>query len=209
MLINVQWSDVKSFAQARSLSLQWVIANNIYFISGIDGSTELTCQIPLDNSEDQLDFETNFKANGNKILVPKDTAGLPLSGNNPFSSKTLPGHKLYFRGTGSQYSLNAGSNILSYVIPYNWVKFTGIEVINAESLDQISVSILDTATGTYSSVPNYNLNQFAFSINVGPGQWRYETPYDADLYQGVVVSITYTSVSAKTLGINFIFNQVV
>jgi len=33
--------------------------------------------------------------------------------------------------------------------------------------------------------------------------------YDADLYSGLIVRAVYTSLSAKTIGINYILNEVV
>ena len=69
MQINVSWSDLKAFAEQRSVSVQWIIANDRYNLAAIDGAMELTAQIPIvespENGSDQKDFEDNFKPKGN------------------------------------------------------------------------------------------------------------------------------------------------
>lgn len=128
-----------------------------------------------------------------------------------FAQKELPDIQkvLFKRVVGIQHSLSSGSNVITYSIPYNWVKITGLEIINGENLDTVSVEILDTPTGTVSSIPNYKLNQFAFNVNVSKDYYEHKSEYDADLYLNLQIKITYTSLSAKTIGVNFILNEVV
>ena len=70
MIINVPWCDLKAFAIARSTSIQWIIANGSYYLSAVDGPTEVTSKIIMDGSDtsDQTDFETNYKTNGNQSI---------------------------------------------------------------------------------------------------------------------------------------------
>lgn len=72
MKINVPWSDIKSFFVSRDVGLQWIVANNQYYLFASDGPMEVTAQIPMDGSasDDQTDFETNYKNDANKPLLP-------------------------------------------------------------------------------------------------------------------------------------------
>jgi hypothetical protein len=202
MIIEVDWIQFKSFVTSRSLSIQWVSINDNYWLKGFDGAFSLECIIPLDNtlSADTVDFETNFKANGNKSLPQQ---------NQPFASKVLPnGKKLYKREHGIQASLSTGNNNIFFTIPYPWVKIIGIEIFGGEHLDYCDLMILDSSTGTYSGVANYQLNQFGYTVNVAAGEYEEENAYDADLYQGMQIKIVYNSQSAKTICINFNLSEV-
>lgn len=130
-----------------------------------------------------------------------------------FASKELPElqKKLYKRVHGVQNIVSPGSNTIIYTIPYAWVKITGMEIIAGDNLDTISVEILDSTAGTYSTIPNYKLNQFAYNINIAKDYYEHKSEYDADLYLNMQIKITYTSISItnKTIGLNFIMNEVI
>jgi hypothetical protein len=126
----------------------------------------------------------------------------------PFTAKTIDNKKLYKRVHGIQSALSTGQNTLLFTIPYPWVKITALQCVGGELLDTASLYILDSTVGTYSGIPNYQLNQFGFTVNVAPEFHEYRSSYDADLYQGMQVKVLYTSVSNKTVGVNFILNEV-
>lgn len=126
-----------------------------------------------------------------------------------FASKTLlSGHKLYKREHGQKYTLSAGSNDLYFTVPYSWVKIIGVEIIGGELGDTTDMIILDSTSGTYSGVPNYQLNQFGYTVNIAPEEYEEENAYDANLYQGMQIKFVYESVSAKTIGINLNLTEV-
>jgi len=127
---------------------------------------------------------------------------------SPFSSKTLGINKLFKRVHGITSSVTQGSNEILFTIPYNWVKITGIQVVSGENLDNISMFVLDSTTGTYSNIPNYTLNQFGFTVNVTKDNFIYDSEYDADLYIDMQIKIVYSSASSKIIGFNFIMNEV-
>lgn len=200
--MKVLWSEFKPFIQTRSLSIQWVVVGDNYVMRGIDGFFSLLCIIPTDRdlSPDTIDFEDNFKAAGNKSL-PQQV--------QPFASKSLPnGKKLFKRYHGEQYNVTGGVNTLLYTISYSQVKIVGVDVINAEAGDRIDLLVLDSITGTYTTVPNYILNQFAFGVSTSKDFFRQESNYDADLYLGMQIKIVFTSQSDKTIGINFNLSEV-
>src|ERR1035437_8762856 len=70
MELNVDWTTIKDFVNARSLSVQYFAYQGTYFIWAFDGPVELMARIPIvsptPNPSDQYDFETNFQSNGNK-----------------------------------------------------------------------------------------------------------------------------------------------
>lgn len=116
--------------------------------------------------------------------------------------------KLFARNTGIQAAVAAGPNVINYTASYPWAKIVGVEIIGGETLDTASLIVYDTPAGTYSGVPNQLLNQFGFNVNVAPDKYERTAQFDADLYQGMVISFEYNSVSAKTLGINILMNEV-
>jgi hypothetical protein len=145
--------------------------------------------------------------------MPLPETALPITvvATPPFGSKTIGINgvtkHLYARYAGFQASLVTGSNILTYAVSYPWVKMLGIEAINCEALDIADLEILDTATGTYSGHPNAVLNQFGYSINLPANYYRQQAEFDVDLYSGMVVRLTYTSISDKMVGVNLLMNE--
>ena len=178
-MINVGWLDFKSFLAQRKVVVQYVTLNGQYFLWAFDGPMSLSAQISISDtpSGDQIDFETNFKSLGNK------SPNLPISINDQpaFASKTLGTKKLYKRVQGIQQACTLGDNTILFTIPFPWVKITGIEVIAGEALDKISLFVLDTLMGTYSTIPNYTLNQFGYLVNVSKDYYEHKSEFDADL----------------------------
>lgn len=78
--LSVTWTDVKAFSTARTIPVQWVLTNNVYQIYCFDGPFNLHCTIATDGTDatNQTDFETNFKAAGNKKIAPKGNSGNPI-----------------------------------------------------------------------------------------------------------------------------------
>ena len=199
-MIKRDWTSFKSYIQSKGVYPQYFGSTEKYELFYATDGLIFTCTIFKDGDVDQIDFETNFKSksNANNSIL-----------NNPFAAKTLPNSKkLYKREHGIQQALTAGSNIFVFTIPYTWVKILGIEVVNGEALDYCDLNILDSVTGTYTTIPNYKLNQFGFSVNICKDYYEEENSYDADLYQGMQIQIIYQSVSAKTIGINFNLSEV-
>lgn len=208
--MELSWTDFKTFVSSRSLSIQWVVAGANYYLKAYDSVFSFECVIPTDRavSSETVDFEDNFKAAGNV----KVSSNVSVQSTAPFGAKSLiiSGvlKKFYARNTGVQYALSSGSNLLEYTIGYPWVKMIGIECIGAESLDTAELKVYDNSSGTYSGVPNALLNQFGYTLNMAKDFYRRESPFEADLYAGMLLKVTYVSVSAKTIGVNFIMNEV-
>lgn len=70
MEIRTDWANLKSFAEERNLPVQWVDYNGNYYLSAHDGPFSLSTLISQEDSEneDLVDFEDNFKDDGNKTV---------------------------------------------------------------------------------------------------------------------------------------------
>lgn len=204
--LSASWFDLKTFIDQRKVICQWASLNGSYHVYASDSGFGLSCLLSQDGSAaaDVLDFETNYKAAGNK----SPAQGLVITATPAFAAKTIGTKKLYKRVHGIKQALTVGINTILFTIPYPWVKITDLEIVGGETLDDVSLCVLDTATGTYSTVANSMLDQFGFSVNVASGCYRYTSEFDADFYQNMQIKIVYNSISAKNVGINFILNEV-
>lgn len=206
--MEATWELVKNFATTYQVSIQWVDVGNLYFLKAFQGQFEVQCYLLKDGGADQIDFETNYKPSGNQTS-PAQTV---VQGVPPYGSKTIvinnATKKLFARFTGIQSSVSTGDNTITYTATYPWSKILGVEVINCEALDTADLKVFDTAAGTYSGTPNALLNQFAFAINLPKDFYQRMAQFDADLYQGMIIQITYNSKSNKTIGINFLLDEV-
>lgn len=138
-----------------------------------------------------------------KIVTVQSLPAAPAFVSNRWGDKSL-----FLRVHGVQVLLVAGSNTIDFTVPYDWAKISGADFFGTEHLDSASLLVLDSTTGTYTSVPNYQLNQFGFSANLRANYHSHASPYDANLYIGMRIRIVYESVSAKTLGINYMLHEV-
>jgi hypothetical protein len=132
-------------------------------------------------------------------VFPKDVNGNIVLQNAPFGSKRVKEGSLYTRMHGVQYAIDAGVNTIEFPIPYVQCKISGVEFVNSEDLDTVSLEVYMGTT---------KLNQFGFSVNLTKEMYKYESNYDADLFAGLKLVIQYTSLSAKTIGINYILHEV-
>lgn len=163
-----------------------------------------------------IDGASNIVGVSNQIDFLKDDmrnvtiTSLPSMGS--FTSKTIKTggvtKSLFRRVTGIKSSLSIGENTILFTVPYAWVKVTGAQMIGGEIGDTSNFMVLDSTAGTYTGVPNYQLNQFGFNVNIAKDFFESRSQFDADLYVGMQIKLVYTSISAKTIGINFILDEV-
>lgn len=124
-----------------------------------------------------------------------------------FASKKIGAKKLYTRATGKIFTLVEGANTLDFTVPFNEVKFNGLEIDKCKFGEKVSLKVLDTATGLLTTVPNYVLNQFGFDINLPDGFYRRMSDYDADLFIGLQIRVEYFAVEARNIGINYMLHE--
>ncbi len=125
-----------------------------------------------------------------------------------FASKKIGDKNLFKRGHGITKVCAIGENETIFVVNYAWAKITALEIINGSVGDTVSLFVLDSTVGTYTSISNYVLNQFAYNLNVAEKFYSKKSEYDADLYAGMQIKIVYNSVNEKTIGLNFDLNEV-
>lgn len=124
------------------------------------------------------------------------------------SKTTADGKKLFKRVHGIRADVVVGTNTITWTIPYPHAKFLSIEFTEGLGAETAELNILDTATGTYSGVPNYKLNQFGFTTNIPKDFYAHKSEFDADLYQGMIIEVTFNAKATNNIGINFVLNEV-
>lgn len=131
----------------------------------------------------------------------------------PFASKKLSsGKSLFRRKHGKKETIISGEEKdIIFDVPYGNCKINKLEVIDANALDRIDLMVLDTPTGSISSVPNYMLNQFGFDVIVSDLLYSDKSDYDADLIKDMQIKIVYKNDGDqdKTVGFNIIFHEVI
>ena len=193
---DVSWSNIKSFADSRKISIQYDTFPTYYELDAFDQSFSRSCILHRDAGADVVDFETNYKM----LKCNKSPNQIPT-----FKSKFVDGKKLYTRAHGFRKTLIAGENIFTYLVPYMMAKLDGMEIVDGESGDYLDLYIVDTDgtnTAPYHQVNDQVLNQFGFTRNIAKDFYPLKSKYDSDLKKDMKIKFVYNSVSAKTIGIN-------
>lgn len=125
----------------------------------------------------------------------------PLSSNIDTTGK-----KLFARMTGiPAVSVPANSSHdFDYILTYDEVKINSTEVIGCNAHDTVDFMIYDTDTGTYTTVPNFLLNQYGFGVNLKQDFHSFHSEYPGTLNVGMKVRVRYhnNSNSATTVSVN-------
>lgn len=131
---------------------------------------------------------------------------LPL----PFASKDLPnGKKLFRRKHGYEFIVSNGVSIHEITVPYPQAKINELEVLNQGLNCKVNLRVIDTAAGTYSTIPNYVLDQFGFNVNLKPSFFEDTSQYDADVYLGMKIQLEINNPNADfTMAVNIVFHEV-
>jgi hypothetical protein len=124
-----------------------------------------------------------------------------------FSAKVIGGKKIFSRITGKKFPVIVGLNTLDFSIPKNEMKMNGVEITNGKEGETVNFKVLDTPTGTISTVPNYTLNQFAFDLNLPNGFYSQRSNYDADVIKDLVIRIEINAVEARDLCVNYLLHE--
>lgn len=139
------------------------------------------------------------------IVPDRDATGATINRLATFSSK----ENHFFRGHGRTFTAAANSmTVMEYALMHTKAKFNGAEILGTALGDKVNFKILDTATGTYSTVPNFLLNQFGFDWNMNEGSHKEIIPYTSTLFMGMRIIIEYTNSGAsKTIGVNYYLHE--
>lgn len=158
-----------------------------------------------DTSTEWTEYVDNYQASANQPIDHE---------RPPFGSKKLPNNKSLFRRIhGLSLTLDGTLNAqkTTFVVPYTAAKITSTEIVGAKLGDSIDFKVLDTAAGTVTTIPNYPLNQFGFSVYPSENRYEQKSEYDADLFVGLQLEITVTPVNTdvRTVYFNLVLHEVI
>jgi hypothetical protein len=198
------WNFLKQTVLSKNISPQFSESEECYFIKAFDGSILIDECVIIKNLhlEDKIDFEENFKSTANKpnsIMV----GSIPSS-----ASKHYGNNKLFKRVVGVREDVIEGLNVIDWISPFPWAKFIEMQFTNTEIGDYICLEVYDTPEGTYSGIPDFKLNQFGFTVNVPNGFYSHKSEFDADIYFGMIIRLSYHTINNKKIGMNFVLNEV-
>jgi len=121
----------------------------------------------------------------NEVPTTVSVSALPQS--PPFAESS---HHT-FKGTGyKQNCPQSATTNIDFTVDQSY-DLTGIEILNGRLGDEVNMKVLDTATGTYSSVANYVLSQFGVNWNITPDRFSKVLSYSARLQVGMIVRFEY------------------
>ncbi len=131
--------------------------------------------------------------------------------STPFANKILPsGKRVFKRVHGVKATVEDAQKNIELIIPYDFCKITGIELIAGNYGDKVNFKVYDTPTGTISTIPNYMLNQFGFDVYLAQDRHKEESNYDADLIKDMKLVVEYIPVntgSPREVYVNFMLHE--
>lgn len=131
----------------------------------------------------------------------------------PFATKELSnGKKLFRRKHGYKFSLDSsGTTTYKITVPYNACKINEAEFLDFPKGVSVLMKVLDSTTGTYTTVPNAVLNQYGFDALIAKDFYRDTSPYDADCFLGMQLEFIFSHAAniSDEVGLNMTFHEVV
>jgi hypothetical protein len=189
----VEWAELKSFLDTRSISAQYVEFSTKYLIVAIDGPISLNCLLdkksPTPDPSDQKDFEDNYKTGGNQSYT--DSNGIELHRNRAFANTD----GLKFRGTGIKGTATKNTvTDFDYKMPEDrYINGTETFLQNQEWDDSIKLQVIDI-DNILGYGANFVLDEFGKDWNIATDTERqgpYILPYPALVYKDLYVRMKY------------------
>ena len=175
----------------------------------IEDLSKATPEASIYDSESSIELTG---AEGVSFLLTNSLMIKEVPQSYPFNNKYLPdGKKIYRRKHGLKGACMASEECnVDFIIPYAHCKIDEIELIDSNHGDCTDTMVLDSADGSYSGVPSLILNQFGFNVNISEGYHSDSSSYEADLYIGMVVRVTYKNIGIEdaTFGVNLVLHEV-
>ena len=146
---------------------------------------------------------------GASYLPDRDSDGKAVqrAEQKPFADK----HQHVFDGNGFTGNVTGSSTgNIDFTVTKTY-DMSGVEILGAELGDKVQMQVLDDASGTYSTIPNYVLNQFGTNWYVRPDVFVKDLPYSARVMSGMVIRFIYENAStdAKDIYINLDLHEVI
>jgi len=199
-MFKVEWTELKTFIDARQIAVQYVQFSTKYLVLAIDGPLSFSTLIEkletAPDPSDQKDFEDNYKAAGNQSYT--DSTGIQLSRQKAFANTD----GLKFRGTGIAATITKDT---SQNVDYKLTEdryLNGVEIFlkNQEWADTIKLQIVDV-----DNILGYGaglvLDEFGTDWNIATDTERqgpYILPYPALVVKDLYIRVVYTSTGATT-----------
>ena len=144
-------------------------------------------------SQESITILNNIIASHNGESYPKEHHVQKVEISTPIVSNAFANKgNHHFRGTGKKYICTGNATTsCEFEITYAHVKFNGVNILNGNAGDTCNLKVLDNAQGTFSTIPNYTLDQFGFDWNITSSKEL--LPYVADLHQTMRIVIEYTN----------------
>lgn len=186
--INIGWTEFRAFIVARAAFTQYVQTNDTYYLFAFDYPMAVSCVMPMDNSSDQADFETNFKPTANKKLKTTDTDGSDLARFKLAPTGwTFQDHCFEFTTStlNSVYSKRCDGTDFNFCTLYFYEELTpGVEtLISGENLNQVYLDVHCTKT-TIDWEPTHDYDVIGGEINA-----LSSTPLDVKVWVIVVPDV--------------------
>jgi len=171
--------------------------------------TRVYMKAQLSSGEEEL-LDGLVDAHVNTPLPDDEIKAVSVYEQPTFASKNVGNLSLFNRTHGKAFSLTAGDNLnLDFAVPYNVVKFNGIEIFNAEIGDKANLKVIDTdgvSTPPYFAL-NLQLNQFGYDVFIQKDFYSRESRYDADLRKDMRIRIDFNSQTTKTVYVNYLLHE--
>ena len=148
---------------------------------------------------------------GVHIIPERDSSGKIINpSERPFATKEIDGKSLFKREHGVVVNCTEGTNEFAFTVPYAHCKMNEASIVWQPAGCIANFEVFDDASGTYSTVPNYKLNQFGYNVGIAKDSHLSTCKYDADVYFGMVIKCTITcptGMAAQDICVNFILNE--
>lgn len=110
----VSWTDLKTFVDARGLSIQWLDLGDTYFLKALDGvfALETTLHKAL-QADDTAVFEAIYKAVGNRTITQRYPDGRVIGHNTPRKRGLITNFTAKDDDQTNHMKVGGGANVLA------------------------------------------------------------------------------------------------
>lgn len=127
----------------------------------------------------------------------------------PFATKVLSsGERVYRREKGYEFDLVIGENTLVIDVTFSKCMINIVEILNCSMGEKVSLEVIDTDAGTYTGTPGQLLDLFGDEKRMKNEYHVSASEYEATLYQGMKIRLTYHSHNEKKLYVNIPWHEV-
>lgn len=189
--MDIAWTEIKAAIDSQEMRVKYIDTGKRYLIHAFDGQFSLSCNILKSDSpsEDQTDFENNYKANANKKLVP-DTDAYQRTDQFAFAGE----------GFSSTATKNTTTNLDYKITSERYINGLQMLCTNQGSNDSATLQIVDK-DNVLGYGTNVVLSQFASNWQIADGnqdQGIIQLPFRGKIPANCYIRIRYTSTGILT-----------